>query len=164
MDMIMESLLNATLRFQKEGKLRLYSIIILLIGLFVAIGGSFIKIEIINVTLGCLAGVGIFASGYMFWFQLPSGLYDKLDLRGNWPIIKRRWMVAWTTLFWFLIVGFGAHYLPKSLAGALNVAVLLTLWRIVGLTKLERALEIEEAKISSKWPVDEELNTDQNKE
>jgi len=100
----------------------------------------------------------------MFWFQLPPGLYDKLDLRGNWPIIKRRWMVAWTTLFWFLIVGFGAHYLPKSLAGALNVAVLLTLWRIVGLTKLERALEIEEAKISSKWPVDEELNTDQNKE
>ena len=160
MDIIMESLANMAKRFQDDGKIRLYAIIGLLTGLLTTIGGSLIKITVIFEILGCLSGCLIFVSAYLIWFQLPEDIRDKADLRGTWDIGKRRWVAGWFSLLWFLLLAFGAHFFPKTLVGALNVAVLLTLWRIVTLTKLERALDAEEAKVVSKWPVDKELSTE----
>ena len=156
----MELLASKVKESQRDGKIRLYSIIALIVGLLVAVGGSFVGVTVLAESLGCLAGVLFFIFGYMVWFQLPLTLHEKVDLRGNWDIGKRRWTAGWTVLMWFLLLGLGGHFFPKTLVGGLNVAVLLTLWRVISLTKFERALDVAEANIASNWPVDPDLNNE----
>lgn len=154
----MEVLDSLGKRFSASGKTVVAVIGLFLLGVILGLGGSLIKLEILSITLGCLAGVLWLTSGYITFNEiLPQEMRDRLDLRGNWLIGRRRWVMGWALLSWLLILELTGHWMPKAILGALNVAVILTLWRIATPTAFERNLEEENEKAAAIWVENQEL-------
>lgn len=155
MDSLFEILDAYTQKIAVAGRLKLTCLALFIAGIALSVGGIFIHIQIITVTLGCFAGLSWMIIGYMIWDALLTKDWkEKLDLRGRWEVKKRRWVIAWATISWFLILGFIGKSIPQSIIGGISVAVLLSFWRIAGMTELERALDEEEAHINS-WPIED---------
>ena len=153
----MEALESLGKRFSASGKTVFGVIGLFLLGIILGVGGSLIKIDILSITLGCLAGVLWLAAGYIIFNELlPKDLRDRFDLRGNWLIGRRRWVMGWALLVWLLILELTGHWMPKAILGALNVAVILTLWRIATPTTFERNLDEENEKAAAIWAENQE--------
>lgn len=158
MDSLFEMLSTYTQRIAIAGRLKVTCLALFFVGIGLSAVGLFVHIEILMVTLSCFAGLGWMIIGYMIWHSgLPKDWKEKLDLRGRWGIKKRRWIIAWVTILWFLILSLIGDSLPRSIMGGISVAVLLTFWRIAGRTALERALDEEEINISS-WPLEDTVD------
>jgi hypothetical protein len=162
----MDSVLESLGRYAASLGKRLWSIVLaLVVGGVMLVGSTFfIHISVILTLLGCTAGLLWFVAGYIIWHSgLPANLHDQLNLRENWAVSKRRWLVAWITLGWFTILGFAGGHIPNTILGALNVAIVLTLWRIATMTAAERIL-YEETQDDPLWPEpdDDEEYEEQN--
>lgn len=153
----MEALESLGKRFSASGQALLGVIGLFVLGIILGVGGSLIKIDILSIILGCLAGVLWLVAGYITFNEiLPKNLRDRFDFRGNWLIGRRRWIMGWALLVWLLILELTGHWMPKAIVGALNVTVMLTLWRIATPTTFERHLDEENEKAAAIWAEREE--------
>lgn len=151
MDLILDSLSRWGARLQAANRLifALAGLLALGAGL-VAVSHLLLDIPVASNTIGGLAGGAWFIAAFLGWaFVLPENLRDRTWIRGNSPLPKRRKIVLWAFLAWAAALVFvGDRIADGPLLGALNVVVLLTLWRVFTMTAAERA-ELEAAAQST---------------
>ena len=68
----------------------------------------------------------------------------------NW-IAPKMEKEGWVLVVWLLLLEFAGHSLPKAIIGALNVAVLLGLWRLATATEFEHKLAAEADAVARLW-------------
>lgn len=147
---------------------RVFAAVLLAIAVALAVGGVLADgITPVQVTLGALSGALLFCAGYVLIAHgLSSEVAEKFNFRARMPLTRRRWMALWIVLAWILIlVLFGRYATSTVIIGALNVAVLLSVWRLGSMTEGERLFEAalaeaeDEVEWTAKddWPVEEEV-------
>lgn len=141
MDLILDAISRWGTRLQAAGRLAFaVAALAALGGGLVAVSHLLVHISLLSNTIGGLAGGAWFVAAYLAWeFLIPKRLRDRTWLRRNYQLAARRRMVLWGFLAWAAILVFVGSLAGSPLLGALNVVVLLTLWRVFTMTAQERA-------------------------
>lgn len=152
MDTFLDSVSAFGKRLTASGRIVYALVALFLFATGLGVAGSLIKIRLISISLGGLAGLIWFIVGYIVFSEvLSDDLRDKFDLRENWEIGTRRWGSCSALIVWLLFLEFVGNSLPKAIIGALNVTVLLILWRLVSATEFERNLATQEEEAAKLW-------------
>lgn len=151
MDLILDAISRWGARLQGAKRLTLALIALAFLGSGLVVASHFLLgIPILSNTVGGLAGGAWFIASYLSWeYLLPAKVRERTWIRKNYAIPQRRRMVLWAFLAWagFLVFA-GTTIAGGPLLGAMNVVVLLTLWRVFTMTPEERA-EMEAAENST---------------
>lgn len=151
MDLILDALSRWGARLEKAGRLALAVVgLAVLGGGLVVVSHLLLAISILSNTIGGLAGGAWFAAAFLTWdYLLPGNLRERTWIRRNYALPVRRRIVLWAFLGWAAFLVFmGTAVADGPILGAMNVVVLLTLWRIFTMSPAERA-EMEAAANST---------------
>lgn len=151
MDLILDALSRWGARLRTAGRLALTVVgLTVLGGGLVVVSHLLLGIAILSNTVGGLAGGAWFAAAYLSWeYLIPASLRERTWIRRNYILSFRRRIVLWSFLFWAAFLVFvGTAIAGGPLLGAMNVVVLLTLWRVFTMSAEERA-EMEAAENST---------------
>lgn len=144
MDPFMQLLAEFAGRAAAAGRVRAYTVLLTVAGVLLIAAATLLDaVPALPVLLGCAAGIAWFSVGYLVVHHLlPATRRRRLDLRGNWELPARRRLVIWSLLGWMIAVAVVSRWLlaVPALLGALNVAVLLMLFRIASASPAERAV------------------------
>jgi len=111
--------------------------------------------------LGSIAGVLLFTGGYLLVTEVWRPRLSVI--RSSTPVARRRWLALWIVLGWVLLLAlFGKYAGSTVVLGAVNVAVLLGVWRLGSRTPSERIMdELEYESMADpdplQWIADEEV-------
>lgn len=140
----MESLikyLRKCVEARKDERLPLFIPVVVFLGAVGAIAGAAVTfhVQVLPALLGALGGVLLLSSGYLLWLGvLPDRAYEALNIRGKYSPRTRRWISAVALVLWYFAMTSAIKTVPSGVLGALNITVLLTLWRLITLTPAER--------------------------
>lgn len=151
MDLILDALSRWGARLQAAGRLALaVAGLVALGGGLVVVSHLLLSIAILSNTIGGLAGGAWFAAAYLAWeYLIPANLRERTWIRRNYMLPFRRRIVLWAFLIWAgFLVFIGTAVADGPILGAMNVVVLLTLWRVFTMSAEERA-EMEAAENST---------------
>lgn len=146
---------------------RIFAAVLLVVAVALAVGGVLADgITPVQVTLGALSGAFLFCAGYVLIAHgLSSDVAEKFNFRARMPLSRRRWMALWIVLAWILVlVLFGRYATSTVIIGALNVAVLLSVWRLGSMTEGERLYEaaLAEAEDEVEWTAEDDWPTEED--
>lgn len=126
---------------RKDERLPLFIPVVVFLGAVGAIAGAAVTfhVQVLPALLGALGGVLLLSSGYLLWLGvLPDRAYEALNIRGKYSPRTRRWISAVALVLWYFAMTSAIKTVPSGVLGALNITVLLTLWRLITLTPAER--------------------------
>lgn len=162
MDLILDSLTRWGARLHSARRLLIALFALLFLGSGLVVASYFLaSIPLASNTVGGLAGGAWFIAAFLVWsFVLPDTWRERTRVRGIYTVAVRRRAVLWSFLAWAgFLVFFGTAVADGPLLGALNVVVLLTLWRVFTMTAEERvALEAEENSTEDTWELPDGRN------
>ena len=171
MDQIIESLNSWINRLAENNRVRSILTLFIVAGLVLVVGAFFIPqdFQAIQVILASVAGGLWYVAFYMAWFKVISqDLRFKLNFRSRVSVIRRRQITLPLLLVWFIILFlvYRNFEFLSPIIGAVNVVVLLIVWRMVTMNPLERqasemAFEEEQQReiwIKENTPVIPEVN------
>lgn len=140
MDSLFADLRGLAAALAASGRLRLVAAALLAAGTALAVCGIFVpSAPAVQVSLGSVGGLLWFLAGYLLWYAgLGAGARERWDVRGRWPLARRRVLVCIAALMWCVLLWGIGQQLGSSLLGALNVVMILTLWRLFTATAQER--------------------------
>lgn len=152
MDQIMESLRSWIDRLEEKNRVAVTYIGFFIIGVLLVAAGLVINVEVLQkglgdfgeplqVILGSLGGALWFLSLYILWYKvLPDDVSNRLNYRMNVPLMVRRRFTAGAVAIWFvaLIFVYRNYVFLAPVIGALNVVVLLIVWRLITMNPIER--------------------------
>lgn len=127
----------------------------------VAVGVFTATLGPLPIFLGSIAGVLLFTSGYILVAEVWRTRLSVV--RSSTPVSRRRWLALWIVLAWVLLLAlFGQYAGPTVVLGAMNVAVLLGVWRLGSRTPSERIMdELEYESMADpdplQWIADDEV-------
>lgn len=152
MDQIMESLRSWIDRLQDKNRVAVTYIGFFVIGAVLVAAGLVINIEVLQnalgdfseplqVILGSIGGALWFLSIYIIWYKvLSDDVADRLNFRMNTPLMTRRRFTAGAVAIWFVVLVFvyRNYDFLAPVIGALNVVVLIIVWRLITMNPIER--------------------------
>lgn len=135
MDSLVGALREMADRWSDRGGLLLRVILLFIAGLALAVGGRLLMNTVpyqwVPVTMGSVGGMIWFCAGYITWYKLlPDDLRDRLNIRGNVELPRRRITGIVIALAWFAVALLIGKYVGGPVVGALTVAILLGVWRM----------------------------------
>lgn len=111
---------------------------------------------------GAAAGAAWFAALFVAWQELlPEPWRTRVNLRAAWPLPRRRLAAWWAAIAWFTMLVLAGAGVNSPVIGALNVTVLLTVWRLGSMTAVERDAAAVDAAIDQQIPWDDETAGDE---
>lgn len=150
-------------RCSSTGKARVLAAVLLVLAVALAVAGlATASMQPAEITFGALSGALLFLAGYtVIAHCLPMSLSARLDFRNRMALPRRRWMALWIFLAWVALLLVAGRYVGSGVVlGALNVAVLLGIWRLGTMTEDERVfseLEVSDDD-DTVWTADTELD------
>lgn len=137
LDALIDKLRSTADQWGDSAKAKVFAILAIAFAAMIA-GRFLLPWEYAQIAVGSLSGFAIFCASYMLWYRvLPEEWKDRLNLRGNLELPKRRTAVIGFAVAWILICWAASPFAGGPIMGGLSVAYILGVWRMATATPEE---------------------------
>ena len=163
---MLESLTSSLRHYadSKESSIKFLGIIIAIFGILCAFLARYIPNSTGQVILGSAGGFIFFIGSYLIWYKvIPEKMRNITNLREK-PLAVRRQYALGIGAVWFFIILILGRILGGPNVGAVTVAVVLAIWRIMSATDEEREELNLDAELWYETKMEEKQKKEEEKE